>query len=393
MTDCGKSICFLITGLNVGGAEVQVVSVAKRLRSLGWDPSVVSMLPANGRLADELGSHDVEVYSLNMRQGIPDPSAIFRLVAILRRLRPVILHSHMVHANLLARIVKLFWRGPKVVCTIHSGNECGWFRQLAYRATDAIPELTSTVSRAMGIRYVQSRAVSSSKMRVLPNGVDTARFCPDLQARTATRTSLRLDSQFTWLAVGRFELPKDYPNMLRAFSQLRHPNTVLLIAGVGPLQAKAESLIQELGIGDRVRLLGLRSDIPELMNAADAYVMSSQWEGLPMVLLEAAATGLLIVSTRVGGTGEVVLDGKTGVLVDPQDSGALAAGMEYLMDIDGGQSLEMRQAAREHILENYSLDAIVTLWESIYRNLLAVKEPDCACNETILKSNQSAPPQ
>jgi len=240
---------------------------------------------------------------------------------------------------------------------------------------------------------VQSRAVSSSKMRVLPNGVDTARFCPDLQARTATRTSLRLDSQFTWLAVGRFELPKDYPNMLRAFSQLRHPNTVLLIAGVGPLQAKAESLIQELGIGDRVRLLGLRSDIPELMNAADAYVMSSQWEGLPMVLLEAAATGLPIVSTRVGGTGEVVLDGKTGVLVDPQDSGALAAGMEYLMDIDGGQSLEMRQAAREHILENYSLDAIVTLWESIYRNLLAVKEPDCACNETILKSNQSAPPQ
>lgn len=364
-------ICFLVTGLNVGGAEVQVVSLAKRLQLLGWKPSVISMLPADGRLADELRSFDIGVYSLNMRAGSPNPQAIFSLITILRRLNPAILHSHMWHANLLARVVRLFlWRAPKLVCTIHSGKETGYCRQLSYRATDFIPNRTTTVSRAAGARCVKMHTISAGKLSVLPNGVDVARFKANLGTRLLVRQALGLNSQFAWLAVGRLEFPKDYPNMLRAFSRLPTDNAVLLIAGVGPQKDELQNLIQELHIADRVRLLGLRSDIPELMNAADGYVMSSRWESLPMVLLEAAATGLPIVATRVGGIDEIVLDGATGRLVEPNNSDMLADAMSRIMRVDSCRIQEMSRVARQHVETNYSLDTAVAQWEALYHDLL-----------------------
>lgn len=373
MTDCSgtKSICFLITGLNVGGAEVQVVSIAKRLRSLGWKTDVVSMLSVDGKLLDELRSGGVAVSSLNMRRGVPDPRAFVRLISILRRVRPAILHSHMVHANLLARAVRLVLRKPILICTIHNVNDGGRCRQLAYRATDAIPELTTACSRAAAVRFMQIRSVSPDKMLVLPNGIDVVRFQPNENIRLSMRNSLNIESQFVWLAVGRLELQKDYPNMLQAFSRVRNPDTQLLIAGTGPLHGEVDRLIKKLGIADKVQLLGFRSDIPELMNAADGYVMSSQWEGLPMVLLEAAATGLPIVATRAGGNDEVVVHRKSGVLVPSQDPFALATAMEQIIQMSAGQMISMRRAARQHVVANYSLDAIVSRWEAIYCDLLA----------------------
>jgi glycosyltransferase involved in cell wall biosynthesis len=372
MTDCSetKSICFLITGLHVGGAEVQVVSIAKRLHSLGWKADVISMLPLEGTLPDELRLGNVAVSSLNMRRGVPDPRAFVRLLTILRRLRPSILHSHMVHANLLARAVRLVWREPKLICTIHSVNDGGRWRQLAYRATDAIPELTTACSRAVAARFVKIRSVSPDKMLVLPNGIDVVRFQPNENIRLSIRNSLNIESQFVWLAVGRLDAPKDYSNMLQAFSQVPNADTQLLIAGTGPLHGEVDRLIKELGIADKVRLLGFRNDIPELMNAADGYVMSSQWEGLPMVLLEAAATGLPIVATRAGGNDEVVMHGKSGVLVPVQDPSALATAMEQIMRMSDDQMISMRRAARQYVVATYSLDAIVSRWEAIYFDLL-----------------------
>lgn len=369
------TICFLITGLNIGGAEVQLVSVAKRLKSLGWSPSVISMLPAEGELADELKSSDIGVSSLNMAKGLPDPRAIFRLVTRLRRARPAVLHSHMLHANLLARAAIFLWPGPKLICTIHSVNSGSRSIQLAYRATDPLPDLITAVSHAAGSGFVRNGAASASKMRVVPNGVDLTRFRPDRRDRRLMRHSLGVDGQFVWLAVGRFDPPKDYPNMLRAFSQVRRSHIELLIAGQGPLRAEAESLIRDLGIGDRVRLLGLRSDIPQLMNAADAYVMSSQWEGLPIVLLEAAATGLPIVATGVGGNDEVIVNNQTGILVPAQKPCALAEGMQQMMDMDEPKRLEMGRFAREHVTTNFSLDRVVAQWEAIYWDLLLQTSP------------------
>ncbi len=134
-----------------------------------------------------------------------------------------------------------------------------------------------------------------------------------------------------------------------------------------------EKLAKDLHVSARTKFLGIRRDIPELMNAADAYVMSSAWEGMPMVLLEAHASGLPVVATDVGGNREVVIDGVTGFLVPPKDPEALAQAMLRLIELPEEKRQRMREAARQHILANFSLDRVVDQWEALYRELSAKK--------------------
>jgi glycosyltransferase involved in cell wall biosynthesis len=129
-------------------------------------------------------------------------------------------------------------------------------------------------------------------------------------------------------------------------------------------------LVAQLNLLGSVNLLGPRSDVSALMNAADGYVMSSAWEGMPMVLLEAAAIGLPIVTTDVGGNREAFEQGKSGYLVPAKDSSALANGMLKLMQQTPEARAEMGQAARRFIVEKYDLEAVVTQWEQLYAKLL-----------------------
>jgi glycosyltransferase involved in cell wall biosynthesis len=145
---------------------------------------------------------------------------------------------------------------------------------------------------------------------------------------------------------------------------------LFLIAGDGPLRADVEKLASELNVSERLRFLGIRKDIPELMAAADGYVMSSAWEGLPMVLLEAAASGLPIVATNVGGNGEVVRDGISGHLVPPSDPVALASALQQAEQFPASVRTAMGSAGRDFVIKNYSLSSVLDLWESIYQSFM-----------------------
>lgn len=369
-----KVITFLTTGLNYGGAETQLVRLATRLKKRGWDVQVISMISPVAYV-EELERAGIPVYSLKMRRGVPDPRGLFRLIKILRRERPQILHCHMVHANLLGRISRIFFKTPILICTAHSIIEGGRKREIAYRLTDWLCDLTTQVSRAGLERYVQIGAVPRHKVIHIPNGIDTEIFKPDLEARIRLRKELGIEDKFVWLAVGRFEEAKDYPNMLNAFAKvvLERNDSVLLIAGQGSLMGKTKQLVDELGITSHVYFLGVRKDIPALMNAADAYVMSSSWEGMPLVLLEASAIGLPIVTTDVGGNREIVIDGKSGFLVPPKNSEALAQTMLKMMDLDENVRKEMGDYGRRYIKENYDLERVVDQWEGLYLQLLKSK--------------------
>ena len=169
-------------------------------------------------------------------------------------------------------------------------------------------------------------AVPKTKIRALPNGIDTQAFRPEASVRVAERRALGLQDKFVWLAVGRLDEAKDYPTMLQAFSKVvkGFPKALLLIAGAGPLEGNVKHLAVKLGLEKRVRFLGLRRDTSVLMNAADAFILSSAWEGMPLALLEASATGLPVVATAVGGVPEIVIDEKSGFLTPPEDPAALA---------------------------------------------------------------------
>lgn len=369
-----KSILFLINSLGYGGAETQLVRVATRLKQRGWEVRIVTLLPPKA-YEEELNSMGITVTTLGMRRKIPDPRAILRLARYIRLWKPRIVHSYMVQANILARVTRLLAPTPVLVSSLRSISETSRLREVLYRLTDPLCDVTTHVCQAGAERYVKIGAVPAHKMRYIPNGVDTSLFRPDVGTRVRLRSELEVHGSFVWLAVGRFETPKDYPTMLCAFAKVVSdlPNSLLLLAGDGPLRSEMEHTACSLGVQHHVKFLGIRRDIPQLMNVADAYVMSSSREGLPNVLLEAHATGLPAVATDVGGNREIVIDGKTGFIVPPRNPDALAQAMQRMMDTDESERLQMGAAARRYIIENYSMEHVVQQWEDLYRELLSRK--------------------
>ncbi len=364
-------VMFLSTSMGMGGADKQLLSAAQLMHAQGHDVCIVSLTEL-GPMGLEARSQGIRTESLDMRRGVPDPRGLIRLIRLVRAWKPDVLHSHMVHANLMARAVRLFARVPVMVSTIHNIYEGGPLWMAAYRISNGLVDHMTIISEAAADRFVNERIVPRELLTCVPNGVDTERFrqvAPE--TREALRSSLGVNDRFVWLAVGRFEIAKDYPNMLHAFAQVcqRDSNAVLLLVGHGSLQQETESLAQSLGLGDRIRFLGVRSDVPEVMAAADGYVMSSAWEGMPIALLEAAAAGLPIVATRVGGNHEVVRDGESGFLVPPRDPEALGQAMLRLMEQAPERRRDMGERGREHVRVHYGLGRVVERWQDLYRQV------------------------
>jgi glycosyltransferase involved in cell wall biosynthesis len=366
-----KRIMFIVNCLDIGGAEVQVMRLAVGMIKRAWQVSVVSLIPL-GPLAQPLRESGAEVFTLGMRPGIPNPTAILRLRRIIRRVRPEVVHSHIIHANILARITRLFAPVPVLVCTAHNLVESGRVLESCYRYTDRLGDLLTNVSQAAVDRYVEIGAAPKERIRFMPNGLDLAAFPCDPVERVRLRKELACDDRFVWLAVGRFRVQKDYPNMLRAFAAAsadRPERSVLLIAGSGPTEHEARQLAEALKLNDRVRFLGIRTDVPALMNMADAFLLSSAWEGMPLVLQEAAASKLPIVATDVGGNREVALDGKSAFLVPARDASALAGAMRRMTDLSPEQRLAMARAGFDHVVSHYDIDRVLDRWESIYQEM------------------------
>jgi glycosyltransferase involved in cell wall biosynthesis len=364
-------VMFLSTSMGMGGADKQLLSAAQLMHAQGHDVCIVSLTEL-GPMGLEARSQGIRTESLDMRRGVPDPRGFMRLIRLVRAWKPDVLHSHMIHANLMARAVRLFARVPVMVSTIHNIYEGGPLWMAAYRVSNGLVDHMTIISEAAADRFVNEGIVPRELLTCVPNGVDTERFQQVAPGtREAVRSSLGVKDRFVWLAVGRFEIAKDYPNMLQAFAQVcqRDSNAALLLVGHGSLQQETESLAQSLGLGDRIRFLGVRSDVPEVMAAADGYVMSSAWEGMPIALLEAAAAGLPIVATRVGGNHEVVRDGESGFLVPPRDSHALEQAMLRLMEQTPERRREMGERGREHVRVHYGLGRVVERWQELYRQV------------------------
>ncbi len=370
-----RRLLFLITSLTYGGAESQLVLLAQGLAQAGWAVRVVCMTPL-GPKAQDLQAAGIQVDSLGMRPGRPSLRGFCQLRQTLLQFQPAVLHAHMVHANLLARLVRPLARVPVLICTAHNIIEGGRWREWAYRLTDRWCDLTTQVSQAGLKRYLEIGAIAPGRGLFMPNGVDTCRFAPDAVVRAALRREMGVQDRFVWLSVGRFTAAKDYPNLLQAFAQLapHHPEAHLWLVGQGEELEAIRQMAQALNLSERVQFLGARGDVPGLMKAADAYVMSSAWEGMPMVLLEAAAVGLPIVATDVGGNREVVQDGQSGWLVPPRQPAQLAAAMQKLIQRPEPERKQMGSAGRAYVLEHYDLQGIIHRWEALYQGLLSRKE-------------------
>ncbi len=357
-------LLFVITSLDRGGAQRQVVDLAVRLQRTR--PVAVLSMTAPEFYVDELTAAGVEVHTLRMRPGRPTPAAFLRYGRFLRRWRPDLVHSHMVHANLLARLGRVFAPRVPLVCTVHNVTEGARWREIAYRLTDRLATRTTAVSEAAARRYVEVGAAPPGRIGYLPNGFDfTTQVLPEDGQRV--RDELGVGEEFLWVTAGRLHPQKGYDLLLDAFDRVRHdaPSARLAIAGDGPEEQALRARREELQLGAAVTMLGDRPDVPALLAAADGFVLSSRWEGLPVVLLEAAAAQLPIVATDVGGNHEVVIPQLGGVLTDVSP-GEIAAGMLRVMAMPPAARAEAGRALREQAQSRYDLPAILERWEEVY---------------------------
>jgi glycosyltransferase involved in cell wall biosynthesis len=374
-----------------GGAEEQVIRLAYGFQDRGWTPWIVSLLPPTP-MPPGFETRGIRLSHLGMRKAIPDPRGIWRLARIVREFRPDVVHTHMVHANLLARVVRMIAPFPVLVCTHHNQTMAGVTRdwspvfELAHRLTDGVADFSTAISQAATDHYIRRHAVPAGKMLFLPNGIEISRYQPDPSARARLRRELGVDDQFVWIAVGRLEAQKAYPTLLKALAGLAERPRVLLVCGKGSLLEELRAMAEGLGLGDRVRFLGLRSDIPAMLSAADGFALSSDLEGLPLVLLQASAAALPIVATALG-----VVEAD-----DAADPVAFGQAMTRLEALTVDDRRAMGKVGQERVNQLYDEGRVVDRWEELFnqflqrgagpRRLADATAPDllrgCTCRQT-----------
>lgn len=358
-------ILLLTTGLKLGGAEQQVAALARQFVALGHSVALASLTAGSDVALPEA----VTVVPLEMRKTpLSMMRALWKLRALVRQWRPDILHAHMVHANLLARALVATGGMPPLVCTAHSAREGGVLRMLGYRLTDHWSRLNTHVSPQGRQAMIKAGAVSPTRIVVVPNGIDTTRFCPDTALRQRARVALGLqDCSRLLINVGRLVKEKAQATLIDAFAQLEADfDSQLLIVGDGPLRSALEQQIRDHKLAGRIHLTGARSDIPALLNAADLFVLSSDIEGMPLALGEALACGLPIVATDAAGVAELLA--QYGEIVPRGDPAALAAAMRRALA--SGRGNAKAQAARHaHVANHFSLEAVAEEWLARYASL------------------------
>lgn len=351
-------ILYVITGLGVGGAEKVVCDLADQMILKGHDVKIVYL---TGSVLVKPISPRIELLPLHLNSASNVFSASRKYKKIIRDFSPDVIHSHMIHANIFARLNHLSFKYIRLICTAHNSNEGGRVRMLAYKLTNFLSNLNTNVSQEASESLISKGAFNKNNLITVYNGIDLNKFNffnKDINS-----------NELSFLSVGRFNKQKDYPNLFQAVSILK--NTInkevkFYIAGDGVLRPQLEQLIVDLGISDCVVLLGKRSDIPNLLNKADYFVLSSRHEGLPTVVIEAMACGTFVIATDCGGSAEIM--GDTGILVPAQNSEALAEALNEAVNKTPLDIQENNLKARQRVEELFSLEGSVEKWLLLYEN-------------------------
>ncbi len=368
------SVVFMITSLIVGGAQKQLREVATRLPDRGWDVRGVVTLHSPGGPYGIVEVPGLPHYSLEMRRKAEAPLAVARAVRLLPRLEPDVLVTFLFHASMVGAVAGRIAQVPGVLASVRSERLGGASRDFLFRATAPLRHGELVNSEAVARSLVSRGLVSGRRCRVVPNGIDSPG--PDRETRESVRARLGIAPEsFVWLAVGSLLPAKDHITLLEAFSLVGTDGPILLIAGEGPLEEDLRLRARSLGLDGRVCFLGLRNDVDDLLLAADGFVSSSAWEGMPNAVMEAMAAGKPVVATEVGGGLELIRDGRSGLLVPAKDPRRLAAGMRQIMDSGPAWRRSLGEAARSAVLRSHGWDRSLGLWDQALRSVLPGEGP------------------
>ena len=368
----------LVHGLTVGGAERLALRMGEHLPA---DEFRVSYL-----CLDELGTWGTDlqraggaVHLLNRRPGF-DWRCARRLAALVRRERIDLVHAHQYTPFFYALAARHLRSRPPILFTEHGR----WFpdfprpkRMLFNRALLGRRDRVVGVGEAVRRALVVNEGIPAGRVRVIYNGVDLTPYGNPARDRATIRHSVRAelgipDSALLLAQVARLDDLKDHATAVRAMALVvaAVPQAMLLIVGDGPERTKIERLVAQLGIGQCVRLVGTRGDVPEILQAADLFLLSSKSEGIPLTVIEAMAARLPVVSTDVGGVGEIVVTGETGLLVPAGNDASLAAAAIELLQ-DAARRARLGEQGFRRAIDKFDEARMHRDYRALYAEMLA----------------------
>jgi glycosyltransferase involved in cell wall biosynthesis len=373
-------VSHVITGLGVGGAETMLVKLLSAMDPKRFRSHVIS-LSSDLALAPSIRDLGIDIDELDVKPNVSDAFYSFSALArVLRKAQPDLVQTWLYHADLAGGIAAKRLGVPAIwnlqsstldpVCisrsTLRVVKFCAWSSRFIPRAIVSCSHAAVSVHEKTGYR---------GAFRVIANGTDLDVFKPESEARKAIRAELGLDDSTPLIGmIARLHPQKDHPNFLAAAAQLvrTRPHVRFLLCGLGlePANEELTASIRALGLEGHVLRMGIRHDVPRVLNALDIHTLSSSFgEGFPNVIGEAMATGLPCVVTDVGDS--ALIAGDTGVTVPSRDPAALANGWRTLLDLPPGELARLGARARRRVATEFSLAASVTRYEALYEEVAA----------------------
>jgi glycosyltransferase involved in cell wall biosynthesis len=361
-------VLVVITLAEAGGAQTYV---AQLLPALAGRFDVVVAAHGDGPLRDAARAAGVRFVPLrHVRRAlhpVRDLLGLVELIALMRRVAPDVVHANSSKAGVLGRLAAAVTGVPVRIFTVHGwafsaspGRASAALYRWADRLMAPLTTLTICVAERERAAGLAAGTCHPARTVVIPNAVD-------VDAAPRARGD---GDQPLVVAVGRLAAPKDAVTLVRALAGVRDLRFRALIVGDGPDRPAVEAELRRLGLEGAVELAGTRGDVPELLAGADVFALSSRSEGAPISILEAMAAGLPVVATRVGGVGETVVDGETGLLVPAGDPAAMSAALERLL-ADPELRRRLGAAGREHARRRFDVRELQRVHLAAYAAELA----------------------
>lgn len=374
---------------DIYGGEKILFNLAKHLRMRGHD--VLATCPSNGPLVEALRDQGIRVEILPIKKTY-DLMGALRLRNLIIREGVDVLHTHGMLVNIVGRIASRISRVPVSVSTVQLTRELAsggraknlrqWLKGKYYRALDnitaGINDRIIAVSNSVKFDLIQ-QGVRSDKITIIHNSIEIEPWQGRLDEnhKTQQKEELGIDSGPVLGTIARLSPQKDIQTLLHAISDVvrEFPNLRCLIVGDGDQRRELENLSQRLKLRENVIFMGYRDDAREILEIFDVFVLSSLWEGFPLVVLEAMAANKPVIATRVAGTAEAMVDGKTGILVPLRDSKRLAESITKLL-ADQRLAQKMGVAGRHRVNKYFSAERMADDTERLYLDLMSFKEKE-----------------
>lgn len=372
-------VLHLITSLEVGGAQRGLLLGLARFDQEKYEHVICSLMD-RVQMRNQFLQTGIKVKSLGLNKKT-DMVALLRLRSLIKEVRPDILHTYLLHSNIIGRIVGRLSDVPVIIGSERTIGQVGSLGRLLTKLTNPLTDLVEVNSHTGAKAIIKDLGVPLNKIAVIPSGLDTDKYSVSSD-RSRIRSSLGLsDKQHLVLYIGRLRPVKGVDRGLKGFKKVleKHPTAHLALAGEGEQSRALQSLASELGIYDNVTFLGVRNDLPEILSASDSVLIPSRNEGLPRVAIEAMAAGKPVIATEVGGTPEAIIDGVTGILVMPNDINQMGNAISHLIE---NVKLQKRlgAAGRKRAIQHYSVEKYISRLDCLYRRLSANFEPEVTVN-------------